>query len=245
MRKLILKWLRQAFLTLQVKLKQQIDGMSGKDRRDKRRLMQHLSTLQAEQNLMQREAADNKRLANLEIRGLTVLKKQAEDERDDLQLQVWELEQQIEGLMGYIAQVHDADTRLQPKSTTPLEKTDTLAGALAPDLSVLVLGLVGGHPATRQSVIEELATHYGLKDWVVIPPLREVSIRKSKLKRKLSRCDLIVIIADYMSHPLTRAIHNLQASGAIKGEVMLLNCHGKSGVLRDILQHVGRQNIEK
>jgi hypothetical protein len=54
-----------------------------------------------------------------------------------------------------------------------------------------------------------------------------------------------VIIADYMSHPLSRAIYNLQTSGALKGEVILLNCHGKSGVLRDILQHVNRQKIAK
>ncbi|MFQ4138687.1 hypothetical protein PGN35_020470 [Nodosilinea sp. PGN35] len=243
MRKLILKWLRQAFITLQVKLKQQIDGMSGKDRRDKRRLMKHLSTLQAEQNLMQQESAENQRLANLEIRGLAALKKQAEDERDDLQLQVWELEQQLQELMGYLAQAHDNPVQLQ--SVVPWPALHSTPATLTPDLSLIVLGLVGGHPATRRSVIKELTTHYGLKHWVTIPPLREASIRKGKLKKKLSRCDLIVIIADYMSHPLTHAIYSLQASGALKGEVVLLNCHGKSGVLRDILLHVNRQNVEK
>ncbi|WP_035991685.1 hypothetical protein [Leptolyngbya sp. KIOST-1] len=240
---LILNWLGQGYLASQARLQPLIDGVSGKDRRDKRRLMKHLSTLQAEQNLMQQESAENQRLANLEIRGLAALKKQAEDERDDLQLQVWELEQQLQELMGYLAQAHGNPVQLQ--SVVPCPALHAAPEAPTPDLSLIVLGLVGGHPATRRSVIKELTTHYGLKHWVTIPPLREASIRKGKLKKKLSCCTLIVIIADYMSHPLTRAIYSLQASGALNGEVVLLNCHGKSGVLRDILMHVNRQNIEK
>ena len=243
MQNLILNWLGQGYLALQAKLKPLIDGVSGKDRRDKRRLMKHLSTLQAEQNRMQQEAAENQRLANLEIRGLAALKKQAEDERDDLQLHVWELEQQLQELMGYLTQAHDNPVQFQ--GGVPYPALHPIPETATPDLSLIVLGLVGGHPATRRSVIKELTTHYELKHWVTIPPLREASIRKSKLKKKLSRCDLIVIIADYMSHPLTRAIYGLQASGALKGEVVLLNCHGKSGVLRDILQHINRQNVEK
>lgn len=241
---LILNWLGQGYLALYAKFKPLIDSVSGKDRRDKHRLMKHLSTLQAEQNLMQQEAAKNQRLAKLEIRGLAALKKQAEDERDDLQLHVWELEQQLQELMGYLTQVYDHPAR-QLQAVVPWPDPHPIAKTPTQDLSLIVLGLVGGHPATRRSVINELTTHYGLKHWVTIPPLREASIRKGKLKKKLSRCDLIVIIADYMSHPLSHAIYNLQTSGALKGEIVLLNCHGKSGVLRDILQHVNRQKIAK
>ncbi len=190
---------------------------------------------------MQQKAADHQRLANLELRSLAALKKQAEDERDDLQLHVWELEQQLQELMAYLYN----NPAPQIPTVVPWTAPDPVAETSTPDLSLIVLGLVGGHPATRRSVIKELTTHYGLKHWVTIPPLREASIRKSKLKKKLSRCNVIVIIADYMSHPLTHAIYRLQASGALKGDVVLLNCHGKSGVLRDILQHVNRQNIEK
>jgi hypothetical protein len=240
-----LKWLSQGFWALQTSLNCLIRSLSGQDRRDKRRLIKHLSTLQAEQNLMQRQTTERQRLANLEIRGLATLKKQAEDERDDLQLQVWELEQQVQELLGYIARSRSPSDQQQTALTTRPISDEALPTASSPDLSVLVLGLVGGHPATRRSVINDLTTHYGLKHWVTIPPLHEASIRKNKLKKKLSRCDLIVIIADYMSHPLTHAIYGLQASGALKGEVVLLNCHGKSGVLRDILQHVNRQNMEK
>ena len=244
MLKLILNWLGQGNLALQAKLKPWLDSWSGKDRRDKQRLMKHLSTLQAEQNLMQQKAADNQRLANLEVHSLAALKKQAEDERDDLQLHVWELEQQLQELMAYLAHLYN-NPALQLPTVVPWTAPDLAAETSTPDLSLIVLGLVGGHPATRRSVIQELTAHYGLKHWVTIPPLREASIRKSKLKKKLSRCNVIVIIADYMSHPLTHAIYRLQASGALKGDVVLLNCHGKSGVLRDILQHVNRQNIEK
>jgi hypothetical protein len=95
------------------------------------------------------------------------------------------------------------------------------------------------------SVLEELSTRYGLKHWVEIPPLREASIRRNKLKKKLRHCNLIVIIADYMSHPLTHAIYGLKSAGALVGKVILLNCHGKSGIIRDILEYVKQQKVEK
>jgi len=94
-------------------------------------------------------------------------------------------------------------------------------------------------------VIQELSTQYQLQNWVEIPPLKEARIRKPKLKRKLSQCNLIVIIADYMSHPLTHAIFALKAAKAITEEVFLLNCRGKTGVVREILNLVKRQNVEK
>lgn len=238
-------WISRSYWAAQAALTGLFRYLSGQDRRDKRRLLKHLSMLQAERHLMQRQTAEHQRLATLEVRGLATLKKQAEEERDDLQLQVWELEQQVQELLGYIGRSRSPGDPGQTAPAAHPVSTEVLPLAPTPDLSVLVLGLVGGHPATRRSVIEELTTHYGLKHWVIIPPLHEASIRRTKLKRKLSRCHLIVIIADYMSHPLTHAIYGLQASGALKGEVVLLNCHGKSGVLRDILHHVNRQNMEK
>lgn len=184
---------------------------------------------------------EKQHLANLEIRGLAALKQAAEEARDDLQLQVWELEQQIEELLSFIASAYhpQPSKMLEVKAQTVPEPPSDV------DLSSVNLGLVGGHPATRRGVIKELSNEHGLRYWVVIPPLREARIRKSKLKKKLHRCSLIVIIADYMSHPLTHAVFGLQASGAITGEVTLLNCHGKTGVVREVLNLVKRQNIEK
>jgi len=230
------KRLRQLLNTIWQQLTQLIHALSGKDRREKRRLFKHLSTLRAEHNLLQRDMAELRRLSNLEIRGLQTIGKRVEDERDDLQLQVWELEQQTAQLLNYIAQIEQhqgeaSGSLLGKSSAADGNKVET-------DLSAVYLGLVGGHPTTRQAVIGELSTHYGLKRWVEIPPLREAKIRKGRLKRKLQNCTLIVIIADYMSHPLTHAINGLKAAGALFGEVVLLNCHGKSGVVRDILAHL-------
>ena len=83
-------------------LQKLIDALSGKDRREKGRLRRQLAALQAEYNLLKNCLSENKRLANLEIRGLEALKQAVENERDDLQLQVWELEQQIKELLNYI-----------------------------------------------------------------------------------------------------------------------------------------------
>ena len=242
---IVLQWLARALKTVQRQLRQLINALSGQDRRENRRLMRHLSTLQAEHNRMRRQLEEKQRHASLEARGLRAIQKDVENERDDLQLQVWELEQQVKELLDYIAHMQT----VAPKQTAaPLpyqEEPEVLADSSALDLSSTTLGIVGGHPTTRRAVLEDLSNHYGLKNWTEIPPLREATTRKNKLKKKLNGCDLIVIIADYMSHSLTHAIFDLQGSGALQGEVMLLNCHGKSGILRDILQHITDQTIEK
>ena len=222
-------------------LQKLIDALSGKDRREKGRLRRQLAALQAEYNLLKNCLSENKRLANLEIRGLEALKQAVENERDDLQLQVWELEQQIKELLNYI-ESEQTQHRLQALRA-PLSEASQASPHI--DLSSLYLGLVGGHPATRQGIIQELTIQYRLQNWVEIPPLKEARIRKNKLKRKLSRCHLIVVIADYMSHPLTHAVFGLKAAKAITQEVFLLNCHGKTGVVREILNLVKQQKVEK
>lgn len=237
----LIQLLRHALVIMKQELRKLINGLSGQDRREKGRLRRQLSVLQAEHNFVQSRLAESKQLANLEIRGLEVLKQEAENARDDLQLQVWELEQQVEELLNYIALTE------QDNGTKDLEASLPEAPQVGSeiDLSVVFLGLVGGHPATRRGVIQELSTQHQLQTWVEVPPLKEARIRKNQLKRKLSRCNLIVIIADYMSHPLTHAVFSLKAAKAITEEVFLLNCHGKAGVVREILNLVKRQNIAK
>ncbi|MEM1281480.1 MAG: hypothetical protein AAGG53_16000 [Cyanobacteria bacterium P01_H01_bin.152] len=259
--KMQLRTLTRSIAWLQQALKQLINGLLGRDRRDKQRLMRHLNALQAEHNLMQRNWSDEQHLAELEIEALTCQMQADETARDDLQLRIWELEQQVQELLSYIASAPQAET-------SDSQRTDTAATAIAPttiaataahpethseahsevhlgvDLSDTKLGLVGGHPATRRGVIKTLTAQYHLRCWVVIPPLKEAKIRKNKLKHKLRQCTLIVIIADYMSHPLTHAVFGLRASGALIGEVALINCHGKTGVVREIVNLVKQQNIE-
>jgi len=237
----LVRLLKRVLIVMKQELQKLIDALSGKDRREKWRLRRQLAALQAEYNPLQHRLAENQRLAKLEIRGLEALKQEVENERDDLQLQVWELEQQIEELLKYIGQVEHSN-RVQTLNASTAEICQENPNI---DLSVIYLGLVGGHPATRREVIHELSTQYQLQNWVEIPPLKEARIRKPKLKRKLSQCNLIVIIADYMSHPLTHAVFALKAAKAITEEVFLLNCHGKTGVVREILNLVKRQNVEK
>lgn len=232
------------FERLKKRLQNLINGLSGKDRREKQRLLRHLSTLRANYNLLQKTMKESQRFTNLELRGLAVMKKQAENERDDLQLQVWELQQQVEELLSYIARLQRLiDSRIPELSmsveSAPFKPNPNL------DLAHIILGLVGGHPATRKEVLEELSVYYGLESWVEIPPLREATIRKNRLRKKLRRCNLIVIIADYMGHPLFRSINGLRGSGALTAEVALLNCHGKSGVIREILHLVRRRNTKR
>lgn len=236
-----LRLLWQVLTMMQKELRKLVNGLSGKDRREKRQLLQHLRALRAEHNQVNHTMEEKQRLACLEIRGLTTLKQAAEAARDDLQLQVWELEQQVKELLDYIALAENADGDKAVRALPSEFPRDPLSV----DLSIVYLGLVGGHPATRQGVIEELSTQYGLQHWVEIAPLKEARIRKNKLKRKLSRCNLIVVIADYMSHPLFHAVFSLRAAKAITEQVFLLNCHGKTGVVREILNLVKRQNIEK
>lgn len=237
-----LVWLlKRVLIVMKQELQKLIDALSGKDRREKWRLRRQLAALQAEYNLLQGHLSEHQRLAKLESRGLEALKQAVENERDDLQLQVWELEQQIAELLKYIEQVEHGN-RVQVLNAATAEICQENSDV---DLSVIYLGLVGGHPATRREVIQELSNQYQLQNWVEIPPLKEARIRKTKLKRKLSRCNLIVIIADYMSHPLTHAVFALKAAKAITEEVFLLNCHGKTGVVREILDLAKRQNVEK
>lgn len=108
------------------------------------------------------------------------------------------------------------------------------------DLSQLSLALVGGHDATRRGVIE-LLSPYGLKQVVEIPPASQNKISQSRIKAKIQRCDMIVIIAGYLSHKLTDIIDNLNQHNALAGELLYLNCRGSSGVAREILLHLQNQ----
>ena len=106
------------------------------------------------------------------------------------------------------------------------------------DLSNLRLALVGGHPTTRRGVIQELQLNYGLRHWVEVPRMNESNTNRSKVKSKIGQCTLVVLITGYMSHRLTEIIFSLKEAGSLAGDVLQLNCKGKSGVIRGILNHV-------
>ena len=191
-------------------------------------LVKRLAALRADYNLLKRDTDELLRYADKEIQSLKQTNTGLAEEFDDLQLRVWELEQQVDELLLYIAQQFNPEEAAFVRAYS--------SGQLRIDLSQLRLGLVGGHSATRRDVVDELSAKHGLQQWVEVPPSKESSLRKSDLKTKLERCDLIVIITGYMNHSLTHAVFALKASGALRGEVALLNFRGKSGVVREVLR---------
>ncbi|NEU79885.1 hypothetical protein [Nostoc sp. UIC 10630] len=109
------------------------------------------------------------------------------------------------------------------------------------NLSSVHLAIVGGHPRTRQTVIQALKREHGLKKCLEVPPSSETRTSTKKLKAKLSHCDLILIIPGYLSHATTEIIFHLKRSKALKGKLLMLpSCRGISGVLREILKHAAQ-----
>ncbi|MEO0458556.1 MAG: hypothetical protein AAF152_18525 [Cyanobacteria bacterium P01_A01_bin.114] len=163
---------------------------------------------------------------------IEALQKQAED----LQLNIFEVEDERDALLAQLASL--------PPETPEIPKTrqaETVEiSATKADLSKLHLALVGGHDATRREVIKELSTQYGLnaKKCIELPPFDHGSLGKSRIKSKIQHCDLIVIITGYINHKQTDSINRLRDKGALSGEVLPINCRGKSGVVRQILDYV-------
>jgi hypothetical protein len=190
-------------------------------------LVQRLARLRGDYNQLQREMDELLRYADREIEQLKQTNTKLAREYDDLQLRVWELEQQVDELLLYIAQWLG-----QPAVG------EEASQIVRPDLAHLSLALIGGHEATRQGVIDELSTQYGLRRWVEVPSLVDSHINKRVLREKIEGCDLIVIITGYMTHSLTHSVYGLKAAGALRGEVVMLSFRGKSGIVREILKLV-------
>ena len=109
------------------------------------------------------------------------------------------------------------------------------------DLSGWRLALVGGHDSTRRGVTEALG-RYGVHDIVEVPPANQNKIDQGRVKEKVDRCDLIIVITGYLSHKMTKILHNLYQQNALAGELLYLNCRGCSGVVRDVIAYVQTQN---
>ena len=116
----------------------------------------------------------------------------------------------------------------------PVQETSS-APPLPIDLSTWKIALVGGHEATKRGVGQRLHQNHELRTLVEIPPTH---MSQQQLKQKLENCDLIVSIVGYTNHPLTHSVSQLKNRGALKGELLPLNCRGVSGVVREILAFV-------
>ena len=201
-------------------------GALASAQQENEQLVQRLARLRADYNQLKRDTDELLRYADKELSALKQTNTGLAQEFDDLQLRVWELEQQVDELLLYIA-----DLTGRPQTEFDFE-TDELGDELAD----IFLGIVGGHDVTRREVIRELSEQHGLQRWVEIPALRECNIQKRVLREKVERCDLIVIVTGYMNHSLTKAVYALQEAGALSGKVELLNFRGKSGIVREILK---------
>ncbi|MBW4652148.1 MAG: hypothetical protein KME20_03710 [Kaiparowitsia implicata GSE-PSE-MK54-09C] len=198
---------------------------------------------------------------SLENRGLQVLYQEMKAERDDLQIEIWELEDLLQELFELLT-VAEADqsaveaahwpeitVETRPLATgSQLVTQEDSAGKKLPaeltavDMSGTKLALVGGHDSTRRGVIHELVEHHGLLHWVELPPFEKHSIGRSNIKAKIYDCDLIVLITGYMRHKQTDSIVRLRKLGALSGDVLLVSCRGRSGVVREILAYIGQKN---
>jgi hypothetical protein len=223
--------------------------------------MRKLSALQAECNGMTHQMEQMRHQLNLENRGLQLLYEQIKAERDDLQLEIWELEDLVEELFELLTSVeawqstaesiHWPEIVFDPQALAPMSPLVRQADSsgeqpqvelAAVDLSGTKLALVGGHDSTRRGVIHELVEHHGLLHWVELPPFEKHSLGRSNIKAKIHDCDLIVLITGYMRHKQTDSIVQLRKLGSLSGNVMLVSCRGRSGVVREILTYIGQKN---
>lgn len=117
------------------------------------------------------------------------------------------------------------------------EATDlTLISEGSVDLSSVSLALVGGHETTHRGVREELKK-YGLKRCIHVPPHSRESNSLHQIKDKISNCDLIVTITSYVDHSVSKCVKQLKANQVLAGDVILVHTHGKSSVVREVLDY--------
>ena len=152
----------------------------------------------------------------------------------DLKLALYSLSPEIvPQLIEYQQQSRDEATKLGLQVDPSSDSQETL-----PDLSSLRLALVGGHEATRREVIRELTSDYRVHEVVEVAPSSEAYISRSNVQSRISNCNLIVVITGYMGHDLSNIVSELQKDNALAGQILLVACRGKSGVIREILQAV-------
>ncbi len=242
-----------------------VDWLTGRWRQREQLLRDKVMTLETEcdrlrdeRNQFQQEVqngdelweladAENKKLQNQlntlqeqsrnDLETLRYENQQLWQEREEIELRNLELEDQLDYLNDFLAnsQYHQ---HLAPTINASNAATDEDTDAL--DLSTLSLAFVGGHRATRRAVLKDLSDRHNFnpKNCVEIPPFTEVSSNRTKIKSSLSQTQLIVVITGYMGHSLTDIVCDLKSTGSIPGELLMVNCRGKSGVLREILNYM-------
>ena len=132
---------------------------------------------------------------------------------------------------------------LPPFTNNPPPVIPTLAGSANPrylesiDLTGLSLALIGGHETTYREVKAELKRHHGLKRCIHIPPHSIASHNRNQIKEKIDKCDLSVVITSYVDHSVSKCVKRLNDTKMLAGDCIRVSCHGKSGIIREVLQY--------
>lgn len=165
----------------------------------------------------------------------TVLQKDLDDLLNYFDAEVQTLETELDSHQDALATCQiDLGLALATPSPEISEDSDTTS---TPRISLVdwKIALIGGHENTTRGVRRKLSQSYGLQAMVEIP---SVHMSQQQLRQKLENCHLIVSIVGYSNHPLTTSISQLKSKGALKGEILPVNCRGVSGVVRDIMSFV-------
>ncbi len=237
------RWSRALAFPLSQAISHTVGRFGGKTKRRLQSLEAIIAVVESERDRLRQELRELVHYTDAEILQLNKAIEELQQERDELQLKLWSLEE---------AEAAKSDSALPVETvylTSTADNSDVISvtsAALeqveeiqASDLSWLRLALVGGHSATRRGVIQELKGRYGLKHCVEIPRMTESNTNRSRVKAKIGQCDLVVIITGYMGHRLSEIVYSLKAADALAGEVLQLSCRGKSGVVREIMKHLG------
>lgn len=155
-------------------------------------------------------------------------------ERDNFQLEIWDLEEKLQLCNNYSNQSEIPITELY--ISPPAEYII--------DLSSISIALVGGGELTRRNVIERLSRSYNLREIKEVPPLSERHTDTNSVEEIIRNCHTIVIVTKYIGHDLTNIISNLKVRGRLQGEIIYLNTRGVSGISRDISCHLDRLNTQ-
>lgn len=151
---------------------------------------------------------------------------------EDLKRALFSLNQDLlQEVLNYrLEQRENAQTLTIELPTEPQKTEETLS------LSSISLALVGGHTTTRRAVIQELEENYALQNAIEVSPSSEAYINRNTVQEKIQNYDLIAVITGYIGHDLTNIVSDLKRNQALKGELLFLNCRGKSGIIRSILE---------
>lgn len=103
------------------------------------------------------------------------------------------------------------------------------------DISALHIGFVGGHSKTMNRVINRLQREHGLVNYVLLEA--GYNHNQNIFRAKLKNCNLIVFISGYTGHHYFYMLQNLQSTGAITEEMIILSRAAESGIVREIINY--------